>query len=69
MPSRGIAMSAPPPKTPPANELQLRDLFAAHIVGALLVAPKQAGVPRLERDAVARQAFELADAMLRERDR
>ncbi|GAB2491002.1 hypothetical protein [Arenimonas alkanexedens] len=44
-----------------------RDLFAAHIAAALIQAPKQAGVPRLERDALARQAFEFADAMMQAR--
>ena len=62
-------MSVPSSNALPASEMQLRDVFAAHIVGALLMAPKLAGVPRMERDAVARQAFELADALLKERDR
>ena len=63
-------MSPTPPKPPAAPESapSPRDLFAAHAAAALIQAPKQAGVPRLERDALARQAFEFADAMMRARD-
>lgn len=56
-------------KTPAAPDAgpSPRDLFAAHVAAALIQAPKQAGVPRLERDALAKQAFEFADAMMRAR--
>lgn len=55
------------PATAPDGTASPRDLFAAHIAAALIQAPKQAGVPRLERDALARQAFEFADAMMQAR--
>jgi hypothetical protein len=45
----------------------LRDTFAAHIIGAMIVAPKQPGVVRPEMDAMAKAAYEWADAMLRAR--
>lgn len=45
----------------------LRDTFAAHIVAAMIVAPKQPGVVRPEMDAMAKAAYEWADAMLRAR--
>jgi hypothetical protein len=63
-------MSPTSTKSPTAGDaaIGVRDLFAAHIADALVQAPKQAGVPRLERDAIAKQAFELADEMMRARD-
>ena len=64
-----MADPRPFPSLTPVGPMALRDVFAAQIIGALLVAPKQAGVPRLEKDAIAIQAFELADAMMRIRDR
>ena len=62
-------MSPTSPKSPsPADAgFSPRDLFAAHAAGALIQAPKLAGVPRADRDAMARQAFEFADAMMRAR--
>ena len=53
----------------PDTSLSLRDLFAAHVVGAIYSAPKLAGVPRLDTDSMARQAYEIADAMIRLRDK
>ena len=55
------------PKPSVADAANLRDLFAAHIVAALIVAPKQPGVSRLEGDKLAKQAYDAADAMLRVR--
>ena len=61
-------MSPTSPKPPsPGDATSPRDLFAAHAAAALIQAPKLAGVPRLDRDAMARQAFEFADAMMRAR--
>lgn len=47
----------------------LRDYFAAHLAAAIIIAPKQVGVPRPTMEAMAGQAFEFADAMLRVRSR
>ena len=55
------------PAAPASADTAVRDLFAAHIVAALIVAPKQPGVPRLEGDALARQGYQMADAMMRAR--
>lgn len=49
------------------GSLSLRDLFAAHVVGAIFSAPKLAGVPRLDTESMAKQAYEIADAMIRAR--
>jgi hypothetical protein len=62
-----MSPTSPTPASAPAAATSARDLFAAHIAAALIQAPKQAGVPRLERDALAKQAFEFADAMMRAR--
>ena len=53
-------MSAPEAPT-------LRDQFAAQILPAMLIAPKEPGVPRLKMDAMAVSAYAFADAMLRAR--
>jgi len=51
-----------------SNEpITLRDHFAAQILPAMLIAPKEAGVPRLKMDAMAEAAYAFADAMLRAR--
>jgi hypothetical protein len=55
------------PTASSATDTAARDTFAAHIVAALIVAPKQPGVPRLEGDALARQSYLMADAMMRAR--
>jgi hypothetical protein len=47
----------------------LRDYFAAHLAAAIIIAPKQVGVPRPTMEAIAAQAFEFADAMVRVRSR
>ncbi|HMB57722.1 MAG TPA: hypothetical protein VKM35_11000 [Arenimonas sp.] len=45
----------------------LRDQFAGHIINALIIAPRQPGIARLDVDGMARSAYEYADAMLRAR--
>lgn len=45
----------------------LRDSFAAQILPAMLIAPKEPGVPRMKMDQMAVAAYEYADAMLRAR--
>lgn len=52
------------PESAPEPTMSLRDLFAAHIVAALILLPKQAGVPRMDKGAFAKEAYELADGML-----
>jgi hypothetical protein len=47
--------------------ITLRDHFAAQILPAMLIAPKEPGVSRLKMDAMAVAAFEFADAMIRAR--
>jgi len=58
-------MSTPNPVSNPA--ITLRDLFACHIIGAMIVAPKQPGVVRLELEGMCQSAYEYADAMLKAR--
>jgi len=64
-------MKDPTPPNPdaPASGVALRDFFAAHLAAAIVVAPKQVGVPRPDMEAMASQAFEFADAMMRVRSR
>lgn len=57
------------PATEPPGGIGLRDFLAAHLVAAIVVAPKQVGVPRPDMEAMSRQAYEFADAMLRVRSR
>jgi hypothetical protein len=47
--------------------MTLRDHFAAQILPAMLIAPKEPGVPRLKMDAMAVSAYAFADAMVRAR--
>jgi hypothetical protein len=47
--------------------IELRDLFAGQILAALIVAPKQPGVTRLEMDDMAKMSYLYADAMLKAR--
>jgi hypothetical protein len=46
----------------------LRDLFACQILPAMLIAPKEPGVPRNKMDQMAKAAYEYADALMRARD-
>ena len=50
-----------------AASATLRDQFAGQIYAAMLQAPKQPGVSRLEGQAMARAAYECADDLLRAR--
>ena len=47
--------------------VDLRDWFAGQVVAAMIIAPKQPGVPRQEMDGMARAAYEYADAMMKAR--
>lgn len=58
-------MNTPLPGSNPA--ISLRDLVACHVVAAMIVAPKQPGVSRLDMDDMARAAYEYADALIRVR--
>jgi len=49
------------------SSIELRDLFAGQILAALIVAPKQPGVTRLEMDDMAKMSYLYADAMLKAR--
>lgn len=60
-------MTPPLPPLDPVAAATLRDQFAAHIIGAMIVMPKQPGVVRMEMDAMAQSAYAWADAMLRAR--
>ena len=51
-----------------AASANLRDQFAGMILAAMIQAPKQPGVPRLEMDAMARSAYEYADALVKARE-
>ena len=48
--------------------ITLRDHFAAQILPAMLIAPKEPGVSRLKMDAMAVAAYAFADAMVRARN-
>jgi hypothetical protein len=52
--------------TTPASPTQ-RDDFAGQIFCAMLIAPKQPGVSRLEMEDMALSAYGYADALLRQR--
>lgn len=56
------------PTTPPATGIALRDHFAGQILAAMLIAPKQPGVARMEMDGMAKSAYEFADALIRARE-
>ncbi len=64
-------MKAPAASSPSDLEpgIGLRDFLAAHLAAAIVVAPKQVGVPRPDMEAMAAQAYDFADAMLRVRSR
>jgi hypothetical protein len=63
MPIMNTASSQP--TSPPA--IALRDLFAGQVLAAMIVAPKQPGVTRLEMDDMAKMSYQYADAMLKVR--
>lgn len=60
------ATSKPDPASSVPSQ-DLRDLFAAHALSALISSPKLAGVPRADVDGMARQAFDYANAMMKAR--
>jgi hypothetical protein len=47
--------------------IELRDHFAGQVLAALIVAPKQPGVTRLEMEDMAKMSYLYADAMLKAR--
>jgi len=63
----------PTPTPTPTDEqgtlpaMALRDWFAGQALVGLIPAPKQAGVPALNVEGMARAAYEYADAMLKRR--
>ena len=58
--SRDSSSGARPP-------IDLRDQFAGQVLVALIVAPKQPGVTRLEMEDMAKMSYLYADAMLKAR--
>ena len=53
--------------TPASQSIELRDWFAGQVMAAMIIAPKQPGVSRLEMDDMAKMAYEYAEAMLKAR--
>jgi hypothetical protein len=53
--------------SPSSQAIELRDLFAGQVLAAMIVAPKQPGVTRLEMDDMAKMSYQYADAMLKVR--
>jgi hypothetical protein len=54
----------------PANSdasISLRDMFAAHMAAAFIIAPKQPGVSRPDFAALAKMAYDQADALVKQR--
>jgi len=47
--------------------IDLRDMFAGQVLAAMIVAPRQPGVSRLEMDDMAKMSYQYADAMLKVR--
>ena len=47
--------------------IELRDWFAGHVMAAMIIAPKQPGVSRLEMEDMARMSYQYAEAMLKVR--
>lgn len=54
--------------TPAPIGMTLRDWFAGQALSGMIPAPKQAGVPMLNIEGMAKTAYEYADAMLKRRD-
>lgn len=68
-PRKAIAMTDHrTPSTPTDTGIALRDHFAGQAFAALLIAPKQPGVARMDTDAMAKSAYDYADALLRARE-
>jgi len=49
------------------ESIGLRDMFAGQVLAAMIVAPRQPGVSRLEMDDMAKMSYQYADAMLKVR--
>ena len=64
-------MNMPPSNVTSSNaskgSTELRDFFAGHALAALIIAPRQPGVSRLEIPDMAKMAYEYADNMLKAR--
>jgi len=60
-------IASSPLQNSPQHSIELRDLFAGQVLAAMLVAPKQPGVTRLEMDDMAKMSYLYADAMLKAR--
>lgn len=58
-------MSTPP--SLPKESIELRDWFAGHALAAMIIAPRQPGVSRLEMDDMAKMSYQYADIMLKVR--
>jgi hypothetical protein len=48
-----------------AESIGLRDMFAGQVLAAMIVAPRQPGVSRLEMEDMAKMSYQYADAMLK----
>jgi hypothetical protein len=57
-------MTLPPGSS---DAITLRDMFAAHMAAAFIIAPKQPGVSRPDFTALAKMAYEQADALVKAR--
>ena len=62
-----MTIASSPLQNSPLPSIELRDLFAGQVLAAMLVAPKQPGVTRLEMDDMAKMSYLYADAMLKAR--
>jgi len=49
------------------ESIELRDWFAGHVLAAMIIAPKQPGVSRLEMEDMAKMSYQYAEAMLKAR--
>ena len=49
------------------ESIALRDMLAGQVLAALIVAPRQPGVSRLEMEDMAKMSYQYADAMLKVR--
>ena len=49
------------------ESIQLRDMFAGQVLAAMIIAPRQPGVSRLEMDDMAKMSYQYADALLKVR--
>lgn len=61
------ATATPRSLTAATDSIALRDSFAGQVLAALIIAPRQPGVSRLEMDDMAKLSYQYADAMLKAR--